>query len=57
MIKWLTSWFGKVEGPTKMVMIWNGKEVCQCNLTDSQYQKLITTALPFGFSIISEMDL
>ena len=57
MIKWLLSWFGKVEKPTKMVMLWNGKEVQHWALTEHQYNKLMTTTLPFGNSVISEMDI
>lgn len=57
MIKWFLSLFSAKEKPIKMVMIWNGKEVQNWSLTKSQYEKLMRIALPFGVSIISEMDI
>ena len=57
MVKWLLGWFGKVEKPVKMVMLWNGKELQNWALTKTQYDKLMMTVLPFGYSVISEMDI
>jgi|TARA_R110000803_G_scaffold115793_4_gene184346 hypothetical protein len=56
MIKFLLSFFGK-EKYTKIVMVWNGSEVKHLRLTDIEYNQLINTTLPVGFSIISEMDI
>ena len=47
----------KKEKHTKMVMLWNGREAVHWKLTQDQYNKLIRTTLPFGYSIISELDL
>jgi hypothetical protein len=57
MIKWVMNWLGKVEKPTKLVMMWNGVELGQLALTESQYNYLMRNPLPMGFSIISEMDI
>ena len=57
MLKWLTSWFGKAERPTRLVMMWNGKYLSNLALTESQYNDLMSYPLPMGFSIISEMDI
>ena len=51
MIKYLLSFFGK-EKHTKLV-----SEVKHWRLTDIEYNQLINSALPMGFSILSEMDL
>ena len=57
LIKWFSSLFGKIDKPTIMVMMWNGKELSNLALTKSQYNHLMSYPLPMGFSIISEMDI
>ena len=56
MIKWLKSIF-MTDKYTRVVMMWNGRECQHWQLTDDDYEKLIRTALPTGFSIISIMDI
>ena len=57
MLKWILSWFGKVDKPVKIVMLWNGRELHHLSLTKTQYDKLMITVMPLGYSVISEMDI
>jgi hypothetical protein len=56
MIKFLLSFFWK-ERHTKIVMIWDGRQVEHWKLTDNEYKKLMTTVLPMGISILAEMEI
>ena len=50
MFKWILSWLGKTEKPVKVVMLWNGRELQHWSLTKTQYDKLMITVLPRGYS-------
>jgi hypothetical protein len=56
MIKFIKNLFKKNK-PVKMVMFWNGKEAQHWRLTKEEYNHVMSSPLPAGIYILSEMDL